>query len=312
MEMVTARMAPRFEDALGQSLRRLDVGHAFSSYQELTPPFGVSFPSTGATAGFHLVFAGRCWLAPEGGSGRWLHVGDVALMPHGSGHTITDRPGTPAVPYDRIPPQAPRGDHALLCGAYKFGTVGLDPVLALLPQVVHVPAPRVSATPGFGSVLSALREEVCGARPGHDAVVSSLVDAAFVHIVRSWFADEDPADGAWLTALRDPGLSRCLASVHASPGERWTVEKLAELAGMSRAAFARRFTQRVGVTPLAYVAARRLDVAARLLRETDDPLGAIATSVGYESEFALGRAFKRSRHIAPGRYRATHRRAAPR
>jgi AraC-like DNA-binding protein len=310
MEMVTARRAPRFEDALGQSLRRLDVGHAFSCYQELTSPFGVSFPSTGATAGFHMVFAGTCWLAPEGGPGRWLHVGDVALMPHGTGHAITDRPGSATVLYHQVRAQKQGGEHALLCGSYRFGRDGLDPVLALLPQVVHVPARRVSTTPGFGSVLAALREEVGGARPGHDAVVTALVDAAFVHIVRSWFAHEDPADGAWLTALRDPGLSRCLAGIHADPRERWTVEKLAELAGMSRAAFARRFTQRVGVTPLAYVAARRLDAAARLLRETDEPLGAIAAAVGYESEFALSRAFKRSRLLAPGRYRTSHRRAA--
>jgi AraC-like DNA-binding protein len=309
MEMATARIAPRFEDALGQSLRRLDVGHAFSHYQELARPFGVSFPATGASAGFHMVFAGRCWLSLDGGPGRWLQVGDVALMPHGSGHAIMDRPGSPTVPYHQASAHARRGDHALLCGSYRFGADGLDPVLALLPQVVHVQARRVTATPGFGAVLSALREEVSGARPGHDAVVSSLVDAAFVHIVRSWFADEDPVDGAWLTALRDPGLSRSLAGIHASPRERWTVEKLAELAGMSRAVFARRFTQRVGITPLAYVAARRLDLAARLLRETDEPLGAIATAVGYESEFALGRAFKRSRHIAPGRYRARQRTA---
>lgn len=306
MDLVPARPAPRLEDALGQSLRRLAVGHASSAYHELASPFGVSFPSGGATAGFHTVFAGHCWLALDGGPGRWLHAGDVVLMPRGSGHTITDRPETPAVPCDQLR-SAQGGDHALLCGTYAFGVSGLDPVLALLPQVVHLPAQRVRETPGLGSVLAALREEVSSARPGQDAVVSSLVDAAFVYIVRSWFAEEAPADSAWLTALRDPGLSRSLASVHANPGERWTVGRLAELARMSRAAFARRFTQQVGVTPLAYVAARRLDAAARLLRETDEPLGAIAAAVGYESEFALSRAFKRSRHVAPGRYRAPHR-----
>lgn len=303
-------LAPRFEDALGQSLRRLDVGHAFSAYKELASPFGFAFPRTDAVAGFHMVFGGRGWLAPEVGDGRWLHAGDIALLPHGTGHALMDRPGSPTVPYQQWPAHAPRGEHAMLCGIYRFGAGGLDPVLALLPPVVHLPANLVTASPAFGAVLGALREEVSGARPGHDAVVTSLVDAAFVYIVRSWFAEQDPVEGAWLAALRDRGMSRSLAAIHAEPASPWTVDKLAKLARMSRASFARRFTQLIGVSPLAYVAARRLDLAARLLRETDQSLGTIAASVGYESEFALSRAFKRSRDIAPGRYRTSQRRAA--
>ncbi len=305
-----ATPAPRFEDALGQSLRRLDVGHAFSSYKELARPFGIGFPRTDAVAGFHMVFGGSSWLAPEHGAGRWLHTGDIALLPHGAGHAIMDRPTSPVIPYYEVPAVVPRGEHALLCGVYKFGPGGLDPVLALLPQVVHIPARQIAASPGFGAVLGALREEVSGARPGHDAVVSSLVDAAFVYIVRSWFAEQDPIEGAWVSALHDRDLSRSLALIHADPASPWTVDKLAKLARMSRAAFARRFTQQVGTSPLAYVAARRIDLAARLLRETAQPLGEIAAAVGYESEFALGRAFKRARNVAPGRYRASHRRRA--
>lgn len=122
--------------------------------------------------------------------------------------------------------------------------------------------------------------------------------------MRAWLSREDSLEASWLGALRDPGLSRTLARVHAEPGRPWTVAGLAEIAAMSRAAFARRFTSMVGTTPLAYVAARRLDRAARMLRETDQPLAAIASAVGYDSEFALSRAFKRSRGLAPGRYRA--------
>jgi AraC-like DNA-binding protein len=303
-----ARPALRFEDALGQALRRLDVGHAFSAYKEMASPFGWRYPKTDTTAGFHMVFAGRSWLAPEQGPGRWLLAGDIALLPHGAGHAIMDRPTTPTIPYHATAPKPAPGEHALLCGTYRFGAGGVDPVLALLPQVVHLTARQIEAAPGFAAVLGALREEVRGARPGHDAVVSSLVDAVFIHIVRTWFAEQDPIDGPWLSALSDRGLAHSLALIHADPAEAWTVDKLAKLARMSRASFARRFTQRIGTSPLAYVAARRLDLAARLLRETDQPLGEIASAVGYESEFALGRAFKRSRNVAPGRYRTSHRR----
>jgi AraC-like DNA-binding protein len=280
-----------------------------SAYSEFETPWGMSFPSVGALAGFHMVFTGSCWLS-SGDTRLQLNAGDIALLPHGAGHAISDHPSTPLVPYTggRIPRYTARSPrHALLCGVYKFGAVGPDPLLALLPEVVHVPARHVEATPAFSAVLHALRDEVRSQDAGHDAVVSSLVDAAFVFIVRCWLARNGPVGGSWLGALRDPSVSRCLAAIHGAPEERWSVEKLAELAGMSRAAFARRFTQLVGVSPLAYVAARRLDLAARLLREGDQPLGQIAARVGYESEFALSRAFKRSHEVAPGRYRALHR-----
>lgn len=301
-------LAPRLEDALGHALRSHSVGHAFAAYKDMGGPFGIHFPTTDVTAVFHMVVSGRCWLAPDHGAGRWLHAGDIALMPRGAGHAIMSQPGMPTVSHLDVERHPPPGDLGMLCGSYRFGASGLDPVLALLPPIVYVSARQVHGTPAFVAVLGALGDEARSGRPGHDAVVSSLVDAAFVYIVRSWFADQEPIEGSWLTALRDPGLSRSLASIHAQPAAPWTVTRLAKLARMSRASFARRFTELVGTSPLAYVTARRLDLAAQLLRETDQPLGEIASEVGYESEFALSRAFKRSRDMAPGRYRATHQR----
>ncbi len=308
--MVSVAKVTPLEDALGQSLRRLAVGHAQSGYNELAAPWGVSFPGGGGSAGFHMLFSGRCYLQTDSGARQWLAAGAVVLLPHGTGHWISDRPDTPIVPLSTIKGSVRGGPTALLCGTYKFGTGVRDPVLALLPELVHVQAAQVRELPGFLAVLSALREEVAAGRPGHAAVVSSLVDASFVYIVRAYLANQDPVDARWLGALRDPGLSRCLTAIHSNPRGPWTVAQLAVTARMSRAAFARRFTQLVGASPLAYVTARRLELAARLLREGEQPLGEIASAVGYESEFALGRAFKRERGVAPGRYRAQHRDAA--
>lgn len=307
--MVSVATATPLEDALGQSLRRLAVGHAQSGYNELAAPWGVSFPAGGGTAGFHMLFTGRGYLETDSGARQWLAAGDIVLLPRGSGHRIADRPQTPTVPLSSVKSTVRGGPTAILCGTYKFGTGARDPVLALLPELVYVPASQVRELPGFLAVLAALREEVAAERPGHASVVSSLVDASFVYLVRAYLANQDPMDAHWLSALRDPGLSRCLTAIHSNPRGPWTVAKLAATARMSRAVFARRFTQLVGASPLAYVAARRLEQAARLLRESEQPLGEIAGAVGYESEFALSRAFKRERGVAPGRYRARHRAA---
>jgi AraC-like DNA-binding protein len=308
MVTVATTALPLLEDALSQSLRRLGLGHVSSLYNVLARPWGIHFPTSSALAGFHLVCEGRAWIAPERGAGLWLETGDLVLFPFGAGHTILDHPASPSVPYHQMkrPPSA--GTHALLCGAYKFGAskldVSADPVLAMLPEAVHVRVDQVDATPGFAPLLANLREEVQGSRPGRDAVICSLVGAAFIYMVRSWLSSKAAAEPGWIGAPRDPRLSRALAAIHVNPAERWSVEKLAELATMSRASFARRFVQVVGETPLAYVAARRLDLAARLLSDSDQQLGEIAAAVGYESEFALSRAFKRSRNVAPGRFRA--------
>lgn len=305
---------PLLEDALSQSLRRLAVGHVSSVVNQLACPWGIHFPTSSALAGFHLVCAGRAWLMPERGAGVWMEAGDLVLFPFGAGHTICDAQGSPAIPYHQVKRSPGATTHELLCGAYKFGAtrldVSADPVLAMLPEVVYVPAARVAATPGFPVLLSNLREEVQGSRPGRDAVIASLVGASFIYLVRSWLAARDEVASGWIAGPSDPRLSRALAAIHVSPAERWSVEKLAEIAKMSRASFARHFAQVVGETPLAYVAARRLDLAARLLAESEQQLGEIAAAVGYESEFALSRAFKRSRNVAPGRYRALHRAGA--
>jgi AraC-like DNA-binding protein len=124
-----------------------------------------------------------------------------------------------------------------------------------------------------------------------------------VYLVRAWYDERPVADTGWSAALADPAVAQALSAIHGHPERPWTVQSLAALAGLSRAPFARRFTETVGSPPLAYLTWWRMTTAARLLRESDRPLRAVAARTGYVSEFAFARAFKREFGVAPGRYR---------
>nr|WP_246001678.1 helix-turn-helix transcriptional regulator [Allorhizocola rhizosphaerae] len=122
-------------------------------------------------------------------------------------------------------------------------------------------------------------------------------------VLRAWFDEQPDARGGWAAVLRDPAIVAALEGIHREPARAWTVEELARLAGLSRSAFAKRFTALVGRPPLAYLTWWRMTTAARLLRSSDTSLRAVAAKAGYASEFAFAKAFKREYGTAPGRYR---------
>jgi AraC-like DNA-binding protein len=200
----------------------------------------------------------------------------------------------------RALPPPPDPAALLLCGSYPLDADGASPLLAALPPVVRV---STGDSEAVRLTMALLAAEVDQGEVGADLAVDRLVDLMLVHLLRVWLA-QGPAQGGWLAALADPHVGRALERLHADPGRRWTVAAMGREAGLSRAAFARRFGDLVGEPPLAYLTRWRMTVAARLLRETRLPLAAVADQVGYDSEFAFARAFKRHRHAAPGRYRA--------
>jgi AraC-like DNA-binding protein len=150
-----------------------------------------------------------------------------------------------------------------------------------------------------------LAGELLHPRPGSDAVVRALLDMLLLYLLRAWYADRPGQDSVtgWIAALNDPAVSAALHCIHHEPARLWTVESLAGQAGLSRAAFSRRFTALVGQPPLTYLTWWRMTVATRLLHDSTNPLSTIAARVGYGSEYAFAHAFKRHIGIAPGRYR---------
>ena len=176
---------------------------------------------------------------------------------------------------------------------------------------------HVSADPGrhqsLRAAIALLGEELESARPGRSSILPALIDAMFPLIVRAWIDNGPPCEeGDWPVALTDPAIAGTLEGIHANPERDWTVASLAREAGLSRAAFARRFARAVGEPPLAYLTRWRMTVAGRLLRESDMTLAAVARRVGYTSEFAFAKAFKRDYGIAPGAYRRASSRGEPR
>ncbi len=266
-------------------------------------PWGLRIDAS-PKASFHVVLDGSCWLVIDARAPRRLIAGDLVLLSRGAGHALCDDPASPRVPLDEW--RAQRGRRArgavtdLLCGTYDLGSQSNHPVLRLLPPLIHLPA---HDSAGLQTTLRLLLDEFDRPDVGSSKVVSRLLDVLFIQILRSWVDRQPEGSSGWLGALRDPAIGRALSALHRSPARPWTVKSLAAAAGLSRAVFARRFKDLVRATPLAYLTQLRLDTAARLLRTTDDPLAAIAQSVGYTSEFAFNRAFRRTRGSPPGRFR---------
>jgi AraC-like DNA-binding protein len=303
-------------DVLADVVAAMRTGAASSGRTDIRAPWGLRFvQSVGAT--FHLVLQGSCWLLPpNGGRPLALGPGDAVLLPRGLPHAVADHPGTPLIDFDPdsaeeilAPPGAEAADgqgarSLLLCGTYRLDRQRPHPVLSELPDVIHLPAdPGRHRT--LHTTIAMLGEEIDSGAPGSAAVIPSLVDALLVLILRAWLEDQRacPADKTWSRVLTDTAITRSLELIHGRPGAAWTVADLATRVGLSRAAFARRFTEAVGEPPLTYLVRWRMTTAARMLREEDRSLAAVAQEVGYTSEFAFAKAFKRDFGLAPGAYR---------
>ncbi|WP_019929664.1 AraC family transcriptional regulator [Nocardia sp. BMG111209] len=279
-------------DVLSDVVAELRIGAPHSSRTERRAPWDDRFPPT-AAVGFHLVLRGGCRLTAAGQPPLRLGAGDVVLLPRGAAHSIGDHTvGAPTV---------------LLCGAYRFDRSRRHPLLTELPEVLHLAAgPRRPAA--LDTALDLLTREL-DTDPDSGAV-GPLLEILLLFMLRAWYDGRD-RDTGWGAALRDPDLGTALRAIHRDPAHPWTVQSLGDRAHMSRSSFAQRFTETLGVAPQTYLTRWRMTVAARRLRDTDDTLRVIAESVGYTSEYAFAKAFKREFGVAPGRYRHTATAAAP-
>lgn len=302
-------------DALTDVLKVTRISGSVLARVHAQEPWGLDLLLADGAA-FHAVTAGSVWLEVEGESPRRLMPGDVVLLPAGLRHLLLSAPGVAAQRYDAplrgelitdesdlvIP--GPGAASRLLCAGFSYDNEFAHPLLSLLPRVLHVsPADEGAETP-LQSTLRLLTVELKRRQIGSEAAVERLIEVLFVHVIRSWLeTSADSTPPSWLTGLRDAVVARALGLLHAQPGRPWTIDELAAATHVSRSTLVRRFNDFVGEPPAAYLARWRMELAAQLLRESEQPVGGISHRVGYTSEFAFSRAFSKHRGEPPGRYR---------
>jgi AraC-like DNA-binding protein len=299
-------------DPLADVFSAMRVQNALYARIEATGAWGLSLAG-GESARFGLVVQGRCLLELQApGQAMQLEQGDCFVLAHGSPYVLRDHALTPtvscgAVVRDRIGGVVQLGEAGgaratVLCGWFQFDPAAARPLVQLLPRLVHVRM-DASRTQALQGTLQLLAMETCQPGLGSALVVSRLADILFVQAVREHLACSGQDEAGWLGALADARLGAALRAMHGDMARPWTVDTLASAAMLSRSAFAMRFRERVGQAPLEYLTRWRMVKAGHLLRKDGLSLGQVAAQVGYASEAAFSKAFKREMGAAPGAWR---------
>jgi AraC-like DNA-binding protein len=299
-------------DLLADLLRSIRLRSADFSAMELDAPWGFSLSAGGAA--FHIIARGTCWLEVAGAvKSIQLSEGDHVILPRGDAHVIRDAPTTQVADIVNCDdPSALKGFRArgngphtrLICGCLRFANDATDPLLAILPPLLHFKQQTAHPAPWLATTVVKILEELESDRPGAEAVVTRLAELMFVQAVRGFFEQNaDRVPSGWLAAVRDKHIGRALALMHAEPERAWTISSLADRVALSRSVLAAKFSQLVGEPPLRYLTRLRLNSAVLRLRSTEDGLKTIAAAAGYESVAAFAKAFKRHMGMTPGAYR---------
>jgi AraC-like DNA-binding protein len=264
--------------------------------------------------GFHYVVGGRLLAQVEGGPSAELRPGEIVLLPRNATHVLCSALDLKPEPAKDIVTQPPGAgifsvqyggggeETHIVCG-YLGSAGGKNPLLAALPPMLTL---NVADTPGgawIAQSFSYAAQQLAAPEVGAATIIAKLSELMFVEAVRRYIDGLPPQQTGWLAGLRDTAVGRALALMHTKPAHGWTADELAGAVNMSRSAFAERFTQLIGAPPMRYLTNWRMQVAAGRLRDTRQTVAQIAFDVGYESEAAFTRAFRREMGQPPAAWR---------
>ncbi len=322
------------EMVMEDALERLRLEGALFFKSELTDPF--QFESTPLALAdtlvpgadrlilFHIVASGSCWVAVESGDRYWAHEGDVIVMPYGDHYEMGGQSAAETVsilslleplpwavmPLLRHGGGGPRTE--VVCGYLHSDDPLFDPAMRALPPVFVVRFPDGPATRWVqASIAYALADAALPSNRSPNRAATRLPELVLIEVLRAHLASAPAAGHGWIAALRDPVLAPALALLHNAPARRWTVADLAAGVAVSRSSLDDRFRQLLGQSPIRYLTEWRMHLANELLATTDLTIFAIARRVGYDSEEAFSRAFKRERGDSPSHWRAAHSTSGP-
>jgi AraC-like DNA-binding protein len=312
-------------DPLSDLLRVVRLDGAFFYAVEAAEPWIVEsapanelkpqiLPASEHLISYHILTGGHCFVRLIGEQPVELLPGDVIVFPHGDPNVMSSgrdlrAPGVTTSFADRYPDTVVLGDGGPPAATFVCGFLGCDrrpfnPLLASLPRLLHMRRMSSDWLDGFARQVT--KESQLG-RPGADSVLTRLAEVMFIELLRRYLQELPLGQTGWLAGLRDEVVGRVLEMLHTRPGHPWTLEELARGANSSRSSLAKRFAELVGQPPMQYLAQWRMQVAANHLAQSGAKIAAIAGEVGYDSEAAFSRAFKKATGVAPGAWREARR-----
>lgn len=264
---------------------------------------------------FHVIASGRCWIEATGGERLWAQAGDVIVLPYNDEHRMGGTAEAAAVsvsdliaapPWDVMPfiQHGEGGDPTdVVCGYLACDDALFDPRMRAFPPAFVVSPTEGAARAWVSASIEYAVQRTTLVSADRFEAPTGVSELLLVEVLKQHLATAPAADHGWLAAIKDPVLAPALAAVHGSPEQKWTVDGLAKLAGVSASLLDERFRRVLGLAPIRYLTGWRMHVAEDLLRTTDLGVAAVARRVGYDSEEAFSRAFKRAHDAAPSVWR---------
>ncbi len=267
---------------------------------------------------YHAVTGGRCFASIIGGTPIAVEAGEVIVFTNGDPHVMSSNPGMRADPVapdaldavtaSQLPFLMNYGDHGpvsarLVCGFLACDARPFNPLLENLPPIIKAGGSQNTDANWLNHFIHLAVMESKEKRVGGESVLAKLSELMFIEVVRQHLETLPPEQAGWLAGLRDPFVGKALSLMHGEPAYSWTIEELAKQVGLSRSVLAERFADLVGTPPLHYLAKWRMQIASELLSRSNANIATIAAKIGYESEAAFSRAFKKIMEVPPSTWR---------